>query len=117
MYPTARNAGKSSEITPFREMDALPPPGARTLVKRKAWGGFWRPLCREVAIFAKNARFREIRAFSIKSVHFTRIPRFGGKSNFAAAEPPETSPEPLFYKGFSPPARGSIRFRPKTAKT
>ena len=110
MCSIPRNAANFPEITPFGEMDALPPPGARTLVKRKAWGGFWRSLYREVAIFAKNACFREIHEFSLKSAHFTRNPCFVEKSDFAADEASETSPEPLFYKGFSPRREGASVF-------
>jgi len=54
------------EITPFGEMDVLSPPGAKTLVKRKAGGGFWGPLSRKVTIFTKNMHFGEIHRFSPK---------------------------------------------------
>ena len=64
MCSIPRNAINFSEITPFGEMDALSPPGSKTLVKRKAWGGFWRSLYRKVAIFTKNAHFGEIHIFT-----------------------------------------------------
>ena len=44
-------------------MDALSPPGSKPLVKRKAWGGFWRSLYRKVAIFTENAHFDEMHKF------------------------------------------------------
>ena len=47
----------------FGEMDALAPPGWKTLVKRKAWGGFWRSLYRKVTIFTQNTNFDEIHIF------------------------------------------------------
>ena len=61
---------------PFGEMDVLSPPGSKSLVKGKAWGGFWGPLYRKVTIFIENACFDEIHRFPPKSAHFTKILRF-----------------------------------------
>ncbi len=61
----------------FGEMDVLAPPGSKTLVKRKAWGGFWRSLYRKVTIFIQNAIFDEIHIFphiSMKMVENRGVP-------------------------------------------
>ena len=105
MCSIPRNAANFSEITPFGEMDALPPPGARTLVKRKAWGGFWRSLYREVVIFAKNVCFREIHEFSLKSAHFTRNPRFVEKVTLRQRRLQKPPQNLCFIKAFRPGAR------------
>ena len=96
-----------SEITPFGEMDALSPPGSKTLVKRKAWGGFWRSLYRKVAIFTETAYLGEIHMFSPKSAHFTKIPRFRANGDLAVKG---TSKHQYFLRnidGFEPGAKES----------
>ena len=97
MCSTSRNAINFFEITPFGEMDVLSPPGSKSLVKRKAWGGFWGPLYRKVTIFIETAYFDEIHGFSPKSLHFTKIPRFGENGDFAVKGPSETAPGLTFY--------------------
>ena len=103
MCSTSRNAINFFEITPFGEMDVLSPPGSKSLVKRKAWGGFWGCLYRKVTISTQNANLDEIHRLphiSTKmvgnrgiSTHFSTL---GWKGH------PETSPEPYISLGNSP---------------
>ena len=76
-------------ISPFGEMDVLSPPVPKTLVKRKAGGGFWRSLSRKVTIFTENAHFNEIHRFSPKSAHFTKIPRFSRRQRLCGDGTPQ----------------------------
>ena len=100
----------------FAEKGASSRPRRQTLDKRKAWGGFWRPLCRKVSNSTENAHFDGTHGFSRKSVHFTKIPRFRVNGDFAVKGPPETAPGLTFNKGFPPRREGGSVFVRKPRK-
>ena len=94
----------------FGGTDASSPPRWKTLVKRKAWGGFWRPLCREVSIFTQNAHFYGNHGFSQNQRISPKFCVFRANGDFAVKGPPETAPGLTFIKGFRPRRRKDIHF-------
>ena len=117
MYSIPRNAINFSEITPFGEMDTLSPPGPRTLVKRKAWGGFWRALHPKTREIPKSAKFHEFRGFQEFQRVLQEVTFFCENVALAAARPPKTTNKQQVIHGFERRARRGRRFRAKGGKT
>ena len=89
-------------------------PGVKPLVKRKAWGGFWRSLYREVTVFTENTHFYEIHRFphiSVEMVGNRELPPISALSGWKGH--PETSPKPYIYQANSPPGGEGPALSPK----